>query len=175
MTTKDKIWITTLGNPGPYPPFSTAISPLLNRIAVLNAAPTGRTLSIHSIPTGESIAPTEHTELAYITFTRDGRQIWCGNYMDAGEWQGWIIVDNDSDLVTLERLGGDPLPSAGLPWQSLHGYNICDGWILDSTRKRVLWLPHRWRSRELCRKWDGQFLGLLHKELPEPVILEFFE
>ena len=33
-------------------------------------------------------------------------------------------------------------------------------------------LPPPWRSPVVQRAWNGQFLALLHGELPEPVILE---
>ena len=59
---------------------------------------------------------------------------------------------------------------------SNHDYEVTDdGWVLSPSRKRLLWLPHRWRSKEEHRRWDGRFLGLLDGQLAEVVILEFFE
>ena len=48
-----------------------------------------------------------------------------------------------------------------------------DGWILDSRKKRVMWLPHHWRSKFYLEwVWEGRFLGLLDGDLLEPVVLE---
>ena len=61
-------------------------------------------------------------------------------------------------------------------WQSSCGYEVTnDGWILSGSKQRLLWLPHHWRSRKQHRRWEGQFLGLLHEELAEVVILEFLD
>ena len=58
-------------------------------------------------------------------------------------------------------------------WESPRSYNITDnGWVLSPRGKRLLWLPHHWRLGETYRTWGGRFLGSLHSELPEAVILE---
>ena len=89
---------------------------------------------------------------------------------------GWkIIKDNESGVTKLQQLNTECPPEV-LPWKSSKGYKVTDdGWILSPTQKHLLWLPHRWRSDEISRTWSGRFLGLLHAELPEIVILEFFE
>ena len=91
--------------------------------------------------------------------------------------QGWKIVEGgESDVIGLEPLGSNTVPSGGYPWESSHGHDVTDdGWILDSRKKRVMLLPHRWRIRERLRIWDGQFLELLDRRLLEPVIIELDE
>ena len=87
---------------------------------------------------------------------------------------GWkVIKDNESGATELKGTGCLPVVP---PWNSPKGYKVTDdGWILSPTQKPLLWLPHRWRSDEMSRTWSGRFLGLLHAELPEIVIFEFFD
>ena len=75
--------------------------------------------------------------------------------------------NSESGITTLQPLGQNVCPPGAPPWQSSRGYEVTDdGWILSSTRKRLLWLPHRWRSEKRLRMWNGQFLGLRHAERP---------
>ena len=88
---------------------------------------------------------------------------------------GWEIVkDEKSNVVGLEPLPENMRPPEGCPRRSSRGYDVTDdGWILDSRKKRVMWLPHRWRKLyERGQMWDGRFLGFLNFELPEPIIVE---
>ena len=109
-------------------------------------------------------------------FTPDGRETW-GSLEEGSSLSGWkIIEDSGSSVVKLQLLGPTACPSGALPWQSSRGYKVTDdGWILSSTRKRLLWLPHLWNSDEKNRTWSGRFLGLRHDELSEIVIFEFVE
>ena len=60
--------------------------------------------------------------------------------------------------------------------ESSRGYAVTDDrWVLSPSQKRLLWLPHSWRSGEWGRAWGGRFLGLLHDELSEVVVLECLE
>ena len=96
-------------------------------------------------------------------------------YLD--DEKGWKIVEKrGSGRIRLEPKD-ENLPPLGLfPWESRLGYEVTgDGWVLSATRKRLLWLPHRWRSKAWQRAWGGRFLGLLQGELSEIVILEFPE
>ena len=61
----------------------------------------------------------------------------------------------------------------GCPCTSSDYEVLDDGWILGSRSERLLMLPPLWRSPMWQRVWNGQFLALLHGELPGPVILEF--
>ena len=108
-------------------------------------------------------------------FTPDGREIWGFPHDDDSFVHRWeIIEDNESGTTKLQPLGRTATPQGVLPWQSSsHGYKVMeDGWILSPTRKRLGWLPHKWRSNEESRIWTGRFLGLKHSALPEVVILE---
>ena len=54
-----------------------------------------------------------------------------------------------------------------LSWQSPRGHEVTDDGcqVLSPTRKRLLWLPHRWRPKWEYKVWSGRFLWLLHGEL----------
>ena len=109
-------------------------------------------------------------------FSPDRSEIW-GVYHQKSFVDRWEIVeDGESSTTQLQPLGTTTSPPGGLPWQSFYGYEVThDWWVLGPTKKQLLWLPHHWRSGEEYRRWSGQFLGLWHHELPEVVILEFFE
>ena len=87
-----------------------------------------------------------------------------------------IIEDSVSGTMELIPLDETLYPSGTFLWDSTRGYKVTDdGWVLSPTRKRLLWLPHRWRSdQEDDRIWSGRFLGLSHR-ISEVVILEFVE
>ena len=106
-------------------------------------------------------------------FTPDGREFWVQG-KPPGELKGWAIVRNsESDVDRLEPLDPTVGPSRGPPWESSHSYQVTDGgWVLNSTGKRLLWLPAHWQSEEIYRRWSGRFLALLHAELLEVVVLE---
>ena len=107
-------------------------------------------------------------------FTPDGREIWCRSDAQTPSANRWTIVEGEPGTVKLRPMGMTACPPGVPPWQSSRGYRVTeDGWILSRTQQRLLWLPHRWRSVESNRTWRGRFLGLLHRELPEVVILEF--
>ena len=74
---------------------------------------------------------------------------------------GWeVIEDDESSATRVQPLKITACQPGALPWQSSRGYEVThDGWILSPTQKRLLWLPHRWRSDEEDRKWGGAFLG----------------
>ena len=104
-------------------------------------------------------------------FTLDGNEVWCAK---SDSWvNGWEIVkDKISGITKLENpLIKEPFNS---PWNSSCGYQITDdGWVFSSSWKRLLWLPHQWRSDGKVKgKWNGKILALLHDGLPEVVILE---
>ena len=153
----------------------TSISPTLDWIAVIS--PT-MDLSICSVSTGECvIADVVTTYQGYMPwFTPDGYELWCMQCLPTGALTatGWTITeDNESDLIKLEPLESTTDPSGGFPWQSPSGYGVTHtGWVVNPDDKPLLWLPHYWRAYGMYRTWGKQFLGLLHGELPEAVILE---
>ena len=73
----------------------------------------------------------------------------------------------EGDLCTVV---GTDHPAEGYPWGSLCGYHVTnDWWILGPDGKQLLVLPPPWWSQTVQQMWEGQFLGLLHAGLPEPV------
>ena len=106
-------------------------------------------------------------------FAPNGRDIWCVG--DNGEAQEvWRVTSGEKVLERLDYWVAhtEHLPE-GYPWRSSRGYRVTsDWWIVNSDRKRVLMLPPPWQSDAVQRVWGGQFLALLHRGLPEPVILD---
>ena len=131
----------------------------------------GGGLNIYDVSTGKHLAgvPLPGSELF---FTPDGHEVWCQH---AEGCEGWAIVkDIGSDTTKLECLDPTRSPSGGLPWQSSYGYQVtADGWMLNPSGRRLLWLPYHWRSTGWGdRIWSGQFLAFLHCGLLDTVILE---
>ena len=151
------------------------ISPDLRHIAAIEYGNPSSTLHIHDISTGRRLAGTSISNAPReITLDEQG-DVWCIDWYNS--WEGWkIIEDNESGITELKSLDTTTCPPRLLHWQSSCGYEITeDGWVLSPTQKRLLWLPHRWRSHGTSRTWNGQFLGLGHGDLLEAVILEFLE
>jgi len=156
---------------------AAAISPGLNYVA----AETGSWYYIHDGSTGVCLGQVR-SYYSSSWFTADGRELW---FLGSERCTGWAIVrDGESDVIELEPLDRSVDPSGGFPWQSPHGCQVTnDWWVLNSTGKRLLWLPPHWRfeeipywrSEEIHRVWSGRFLALLHAELPEVVVLELLE
>jgi len=149
---------------------NTSISPGFDRVAIAGYGPDP--LGIYDVSTGERLACTA-TQGLMPWFTPDGREVWCMGH----NVEGWKIVkDSEFGVTKLEPLGPTTYPSGGIPCRSSRGYRVTDDWwVVSPSGKRLLWLPHDWRSDEMRRRWSGRYLGLLHGELPEPVILEFDE
>lgn len=149
-----------------------SISPGLNYIAFLGS----EYLYICSMNTGEQLAIIK-SDQGLPGFTLDGIRVWCAGsdygspraYVD--QWE--IFRDDESGIFELKEIGRNMTPLSDFPWHSSCGYQVTDdGWVLSSNGKLLLWLPHQWQSRELERKWSGNFLVLLQMELPEAIILE---
>ena len=135
-------------------------------------------LEIYDASTGKYLAGTRTTLLRLHGFTPDGRKVWGANGGGEHPVKVCRIVEDSktSRVAELETLGRTACPLGVAPWQSLRGYGVTsDGWVLSPTAKRLLRLPHYWRSHDKYRTWSGRFLGLKHDRLPEVVILEFFE
>ena len=154
----------------------TSISPDFSRIAVLFEPSSYRMLRIFDMPTRRFFPSVVLRGRSWVGFTCDGREVWAASY-DLDNMEGWEMVeDSGSSSRWLEPQDGTVCPSGVFPWEPRRGYDVtADGWVLSATRKRLLWLPHRWRSERECRVWSGRFLGLLHKELLGVVILELPE
>ena len=137
----------------------------------------GYGLEVYDLPSGSRLARIKTHNLLRPQFTQDGREVWAagGSYSGRGE-QCEIIEDSESGAIEL-KLQRTHRRRSGVFRESSRGYSVTDGWwVLSPSQKRLLWLPHRWRSNEWNREWgNGRFLGLLHGELSEVVILEFLE
>lgn len=115
---------------------------------------------------------TERVDISVhaLQFSPDGEKIWC------------VSQENEADVFTItlgtmnhtETITHVEYGSCDCPWGSPHGYKVTnDGWLLGTGGKRLLMLPPPWRSTsEVHWAWDWKFLALLHRTLPEPVILE---
>ncbi|KAF9778480.1 hypothetical protein BJ322DRAFT_1114307 [Thelephora terrestris] len=159
-----------------YGPREKSISPDLSRIAVLTHTPELLTqrLQIHDTSTGRLLAGLEPFPHAYSHVDLGEHEVWCNFGTYANGWE--VTEDRESGTTTLKPLSADMRPQQPPPWGSQCGYEVTqDGWVLSPTKKRLLWLPHHWRSSHRDRIWSGRFLGLKHNGLPEAVILEFLE
>ena len=155
---------------------SVSISSSCNQIAILGGLVGGGVgLVVCNASTGETIAGTNiKSGWPPLWLTPDGHEVWCGQFRGHGGWA--IVKDSEANTSKLECLDRTRHPSGGFPWESSNGYQVTDdGWILSSSRKRLLWLPPHWRMGERDMVWYGQVLGLLYCELPEVVILKVLE
>ena len=167
---------TTTLHRNPGIPLCGSISPDFSRIAVLSWSHSQTHLEIYDMSTGRCLTSAETSDQYWVGFTWDGREVLTASWdLDYKEW--WEIVeDSGSGPTRLEPQYWNVYPSGVFRWEPRRGYDVTgDGWVLSATRKRLLWLPHRWRSKREYRVWRGRFLGLLHKDLPEVVILELPE
>ena len=145
-----------------------SISPDFNYIAVAGVKQAG--ISIYDMSTGEYLTGVK-TATHGLWFTPDGCEVWNYAYHNLQGWQ--IIKDSRSGLHLLAPSGLYERPSGGCPWEPPHGHQIEDGWIFSSSKRRLLWSPHHWKSHEPCfSMWSGQFLVFFHHGLPDAVILE---
>ena len=157
-----------------YPPWSNhiSLSPNSNRIAITMSH--SQRMEIYDVSTGRNLGGIKIPLQLKPRFTLDGRQIWDAENHSTCGFE--IVEDSKSGGVELKLLEQTAHPPRVFPLQSPYGYKVSDdGWVLSSTQKRLLWLPQRWRSNWKNRAWSGRFLGLLHLELLEIIILEFLE
>ena len=161
----------------PCMPRHMSISPDLSRIVVTRPTRNWGSpcdLEVNDVSTGSRLARISLLNWLRPQFTQDGREVWARNSDYFGE-QCEIIEDSKSGTVEL-KLRRTEGPSREFFQESSRGYVVTGcWWVLSPSQKRLLWLPHRWRSGEWDREWGGQFLGLLDGELSEVVILEFLE
>ena len=154
-----------------------SISPDLSRIVVARSHANFfllvYSLEVDEVSTGSCLARISTTDLLRPRFTQDGREVWANTYYSGEQCE--IVEDGKSGAVEL-KLRRTEGPRREFLRESSRGYTVTDDWwVLSPSKKRLLWLPHRWRLLELFRAWDGRFLGLLHHELSEVVVLEFLE
>jgi len=163
----DSVRTIELKLPTVEPLYSASISPNFNYIAVVR----GSNLEIYKMSTGDYLAGTGVgvKPANVLGFTPDEREVWFvdGLLRPRG---CKIVEDREYGGVELELLGWNESMSDRFP---SHGYKVTDdGWMLNSRKTRLIWLPHHWRKYQLEYSWGGRFLGLLDDELSEPIILE---
>ena len=164
--TSDSAQTTVFDYSGYYS--NTVISPDLKHIAIFSTF----TLSIYNMSTGKHLTSLKGEFDSTLYFSPDACELWSVSKYSTHGWK--LIEDSGCDAIQLEYLKPTALPLGIFPWQSSQGYKVmCDGWILNSNQKPLLWLPHDWRSDKKYRIWGGQLLGLVHGGLQQPVILEF--
>ena len=152
-------------------PYYMSISPDLSRVVVTrNGKHHNCSLEVDDVSTGSCLASiSTGYSLLRPLFTQDGREAWADNDEFFGQCE--IVEDSKFGAIELKLQ-----ISKGQLRESSRGYVVTDGgWVLSHSQKLLLWLPHRWRSGVRRRVWGGQFLGLLHDELSEVVVLEFLE
>ena len=159
------------------PPTCMSISPDLSHVVIAREGTVWDgicSLEVDDVPTGRRLAWMKSECGMTLLFTQDGHEVWArrdGSFRE----QSKIVEVSKSGTIEL-NLQIDEGPSTVILRESPHGHEITDGgWVLSPTRKRLLWLPHHWRSHSKNRVWGGRFLGLLNHDLPEVVILEFLE
>lgn len=162
----------------PFPEWTgtplASVSPDFNYIAVVNHSNTSTSyLNIYDVFTGEHLASTKG-QVDGLWFTPDGHEVWASGREPLYGWE--IIKNSESNLHVLEPVDQAGVPLRGCPWKSSCGHNVTEeGWILSSSGKHLLWLPHHWRLDQERFMWHGQFLAVLHHTLPDAIILELLE
>lgn len=168
----NSVQTTTFYHPAPISMLWASVSPNLNYIAFGDQrSGISEDLCIYNTNTGEKLAAakSKHT---YPGFTSSGHAAWyVGNFGNLDQWQ--IIVEGP-DSIKLKQLWEDVEPLHGFPWHSPNGYQVTgDGWILNSSRKQLLWLPpHLQPDIKIQRKWSGKYLAVWNWGLPGPCLLK---
>ena len=169
---EDSIYTITLGNNNPNKTVVAAsISLNLDYIVRAREAIGGcYHLSIYRSSTHHHLRSV-YVKGNTLWFAPNGHKIFC------------TTDGNNGDVVEISQSGHvSSTPVANIdsehqswrfPWSPPPGHRVTnDGWILGLNGRRLLILPPPWRSSAVRRVWNGQFLALLHGELPDPVILE---
>ena len=154
-----------------------SVSPGLTRILIRGGRMFAKVLEIFDASTGRYLTGAHMSDSTQrLHFSSDGCEIW-GTDLRFATTEAWrIIEDNEFGTTMLQPLENTAPPPGIPPWQSSRGYEVTHGgWILGPTKKRLLWLPHRWRSEKAGRIWSGRFLGLTNYQLSEAIILELFD
>jgi len=168
---RDSVRTIRFNHPPPPPEWlhSASISPDFNYLVITNGGAEG--LKIYNMSTGKYVVGNITEHVFQPRFTRDGRQV----RYPAGGLK--IIRGRGSDIIGLEPVGhGDHTTEEHL-LKSHRGHDLVEYcWILDSNKKRVMWLPHYLRAFGRGDwTWDEQFFALFDAELPEPVVIELYE
>jgi len=131
-------------------------------------------VDLYDVLTGRHLGHGEGRGFTMSSFTPDGGEFWHVDNDDGSRGNCWkILKDGKSNAAKLGHPGRGKTPMDTFHWQCPPGYKVTDdGWILQSSGKRLLWLPTHWWPDWWDRAWHGQFLALLNDGLPELLILE---
>ena len=160
-----------------------SISPDYQYVAYITIGIMGyQWLHVHNTSTGQCLRSVETMGEAHflqrptvvgntLWFSPDSYDIWCA--VETGQAEVRTITDQDDLYRTAPTVSIEEAPRE-CPWVSSCGYQVTGGgWIQDPDgTKRLLMLPSSWQGDAIRRVWSGQFLALLHGQLPEPVIIE---
>ena len=126
-------------------------------------------LAIYCTSTGKTLVTPG--QAMGLWFAPGGHDLWCCT----NDFESKVFTITQDTLHHTKTVAGVEYATWGFPWGSSRGYQVTkEGWVLSREGKRLLMLPPLWRSLiEAERVWNGKFLALLHRTLPEPVILEF--
>ena len=141
-------------------------------------------LSIHDVSTGKYLEGTAayHNADSYFRawIISDQHNVWLFSFCQtSGRWE--ITKDSEPNHPSQILLEHSPIKwIEDDPWQpSSSNYKVMeDGWIYGLGKRRLLWLPPNWRAdqdAQTYRVWAKQFLGLVHQQLEEVVVLEFLK
>ena len=167
---ENSIQAIKLEHPEPIEQLYASISPDLDYVAFGSLVSYKAALSIYDIHTGEQLIVAKSNG-SIPEFTLGGNEVCC--VTGSGEVDKWAIFKDDRTEIVLEKLWEEQKPQSGLSWHSPCGYEVTDdGWVLNPGGNHLLWLPHKWQSTEVKRRWSGRFLAVFPTGLPEPLILE---
>jgi hypothetical protein len=129
----------------------------------------GGVVVVYCISTGKYLR--YQAQATALWFAPGGHDLWCATE----EAEATVLTITQDTLDHTKTVPESEYGTWGCPWGSSCGYQVTsEGWVLRQDGKRLLMLPPLWRSSFGVREvaWNGKFLALLHKALPEPVILE---
>jgi WD40 repeat protein len=147
--------------------FPIPISPDLRRMAIVDRVvstdPIAPNLRLYNVSTGQCLAYLSIGVGVMPWLVLDKHKLW--RVIHRHEAEGWSILEGSrSDAIMLEHIG------VIVNRESSYGYEVMDGgWVFSSNGKRLLQSNYL-----LCDwMWSGQFVVLLHHNLPGPILLEF--
>ena len=172
---ENSVQTTTFKHLDPYQMYAS-ISPDLSYFA-FGGIGSDTYLGLYNMHTGEELTAGISQISGHVSgFSPGGSEVWCANVEGkiVDQWEIENVKENDSSTIRLKQVLWGGNPQRGFPWHSACGYQVTDeGWIICSSGKWVLWLPHFWQQGWIVqRKWSGKFFTSWNMSLPEPFILE---
>ena len=159
MGVANSVQTTTFQHPAAIERLYASISPNLNYVAIGSLQPP-KDLCIYNVCTGQELADARSNGFNP-GFTPDSHGVWLSTVH--GEVDQWSIIEEGGPgIIKLQKSGEATNPQSGFPWLSPCGHHIADdGWIVSSSGKKLLWLPHQWRPIDIIqREWDRNFLAV---------------